>query len=415
MDSKVLNVTSEIGGLKEVLLHRPGEEVENLTPDYLAEFLFDDIPYLKVAQEEHDDFARQLKARGVKVSYIENLVAEMMATNADLRREFVDTFLIEAHIHSSRFRAHVSSWLFDNFDNKALADKLIAGIRTNEVPGYEKLTTLESLANADYPFLTNPLPNVLFTRDPFATIGHGVTINKMHTDIRSRETLFADYVFKHHPTYKNVNVPRWFNRDAKTELEGGDELVINKKTLFIGISQRTQAASIEALAEKMFYTEGVSFERILAFNIPKVRAFMHLDTVFTQIDHNKFTIHPGIEGSLEVFTLTKGKGGVGSLHIEKSNDTLEHLLSKTLDRKVELFRCGGGDVIAGGREQWNDGANTLAINPGEVFVYSRNHVTNKLLTEAGIKLNIIPSSELSRGRGGPRCMSMPLIREDIKE
>jgi arginine deiminase len=413
MDKNVLNVTSEIGPLREVLLHRPGGEVENLTPDYLTEFLFDDIPFLEVARKEHDTFAQTLRDKGVKVTYIENLVAEVMDTGDELRKEFVNRFLEEAHVMSQRARDYIASWLFANYDNKGIADKLIEGIRNDEVPGYNKLTTLESLANRDYPFLTNPLPNTLFTRDPFSTIGHGVTINHMHTDIRRRETLFAEYVFTHHPTYKNLNVPRWFNRYTQSEIEGGDELVINNKTLFIGISQRTQAASIEALAAKLFYTEGVEFERILAFNIPKSRAFMHLDTVFTQIDHDKFTIHPGIEGSLTVFTLTKGSEGTGSLKITEESDSLENILSKVLDRKVTLIRCGGGDVIAGAREQWNDGANTLALSPGEVFVYARNHVTNKLLQDNGIKLNIVPSSELSRGRGGPRCMSMPLVRDQI--
>jgi len=138
---------------------------------------------------------------------------------------------------------------------------------------------------------------------------------------------------------------------------------------------------------------------------------MHLDTVFTQIDHDKFTIHPGIEGSLTVYTLTKGSSGEGSIKISEETDQLDKLLSKILDKKVSLIRCGGGDVIAGDREQWNDGANTLALAPGEVVVYSRNHVTNNLLQDNGIKINVMPSSELSRGRGGPRCMSMPLIRE----
>ena len=181
--------------------------------------------------------------------------------------------------------------------------------------------------------------------------------------------------------------------------------------LAIGISERTDAASIEKLAKKVFDTNE-SFKKILALHIPNKRAFMHLDTVFTMVDYDKFTIHPEIEGPLTVYSLTKGENG--TIKIEKESKELEQVLAEALGlEKVTLLRCGGGNPIAGAREQWNDGANTLAIAPGEVVVYARNHVTNKLLQEAGIKLHIMPSSELSRGRGGPRCMSMPLWREEI--
>ncbi|MCL2520791.1 MAG: arginine deiminase [Spirochaetaceae bacterium] len=409
--SKILNVTSEIGNLKEVLVHRPGGELENLTPNYLSEFLFDDIPYLEVARQEHDAFAKIMTDKGIKVIYVEKLMAETIATSDELRNEFISNFLREAKIYDSKTRSFVAAWLIENFNHQGIVDKLIEGIRSKDIPGFDKLSSLASVINSHYPFLTNPLPNTLFTRDPFATVGHGVTINKMYTHLRSRETLMADYIFKYHPKYKNADIPRWYNRDDLAHIEGGDELIINEKTLFIGVSERTEATAIENLAKKLFYTEGVSFERVLAFDIPKTRAFMHLDTVFTQIDHDKFTIHPGIEGSLTVYTLTKGSSGEGSIKISEETDQLDKLLSKILDKKVSLIRCGGGDVIAGDREQWNDGANTLALAPGEVVVYSRNHVTNNLLQDNGIKINVMPSSELSRGRGGPRCMSMPLIRE----
>lgn len=411
MGTKLLNVTSEIGRLKEVLLHRPGLELENLTPEYLEEFLFDDIPFLKVAQEEHDAFAKILRDSGVTVTYIENLAAETLDTSEELKNKFIEDFLVEAEVHSESSRQYALKWLTGSFNSKQIVDMFIGGIRTNELPAH-KDTSLAALASKSYPFFTKPLPNVLFTRDPFATIGHGVTINHMRTPIRRRETLFADYVFKYHPKYKGANVPRWFERDFTTSIEGGDELVINKRTLFVGISQRTDAASIETLAQKLFFNSETEFERILAFQIPPTRAFMHLDTVFTQIDHDKFTIHPGIEGDLTVYTLSKGAQG-HSLKIEEERDSLQKVLERTLGRDVTLIRCGGGDKIAGDREQWNDGANTLAVAPGEVCVYSRNHVTNDLLQKHNIKIHVVPSSELSRGRGGPRCMSMPLVRDDI--
>lgn len=235
--------------------------------------------------------------------------------------------------------------------------------------------------------------------------------NHMRTVTRNRETLFAKYIFENHPRFKDSDIPRWFDRDDTTSLEGGDELVLNKEVLAIGISERTDAASIEKMAKRIF-DKDESFKTVLAFHIPNKRAFMHLDTVFTMIDFDKFTIHPEIEGPLTVYAISRGEGN--SIKIQKETQELDKVLAKYLEvEKVTLIRCGGGDMIDAAREQWNDGSNTLAIAPGEVVVYSRNHVTNKLLEEAGVKLHIMPSSELSRGRGGPRCMSMPLYRENL--
>ncbi len=411
MQNKKIQVYSEIGPLKEVLLHRPGAELENLTPDYLEEFLFDDIPYLKVAQQEHDAFADILRKAGVEVTYVEALMADVISCDTAIGEQFVEEFLAEADVWQPKARQLIRAWLFDNFASKEIVDNLIAGVRVRDIPNFRD-NSLAGMVARSYPFLTNPLPNVLFTRDPFATMGQGITVNHMRKPIRRRETLMADYIFKYHPSYQANPVPRWFNRDAKSCLEGGDELVINDKTLFIGISERTDAMGIETLAQAIFHGHDTTFEKILAFLIPHKRAFMHLDTVFTQIDHDKFTIHPGIEGDLTVYTLKRG-ATEGSIMITEEHEKLEVVLSRVLDRKVTLLRCGGDDVIAGDREQWNDGANTLAISPGEVCTYSRNHVTNELLEAAGIKVHRMPSSELSRGRGGPRCMSMPLVRDLI--
>lgn len=267
------------------------------------------------------------------------------------------------------------------------------------------------MVDSAYPFIVDSMPNLYFTRDPAANIGSGVSLNRMRNLTRQRETIFAKYILKYHPRFKNGGVELWYDREDSTSIEGGDELVLSKEVLAVGISERTDAASIEKLAERIF-EKRESFKKILALHIPNKRAFMHLDTVFTMVDYDKFTIHPEIEGPLSVYSLTLGNDG--KINIEKENKELDKILAEALGlEKVTLIRCGGDDPIAGAREQWNDGANTLAIAPGEVIVYSRNKVTNKLLEEHGIKLHIMPSSELSRGRGGPRCMSMPLWREDI--
>ena len=251
-------------------------------------------------------------------------------------------------------------------------------------------------------------PNLYFTRDPFAVVGEGVNLNRMYSVTRNRETLYGKYVFKYHPDYKDVSL--YFRRDCQFHTEGGDVLNINEKTLAVGISQRTQAAAIDVMAQNIFWNSDSKVERILAFDIPVSRAFMHLDTVFTQIDVDKFTIHPAIMGTLRVYELTAGKNP-GDVNIRLIEDTLEHVLEDATGvDQVKLIPCGGGDPIAASREQWNDGSNTLCVSPGTVIAYDRNYVTNQILNDCGIETLEMPSSELSRGRGGPRCMSMPLER-----
>lgn len=404
-----LNVTSEIGRLKTVLLHRPGQEVENLTPELLERLLFDDIPYLKVAQEEHDAFAKTLRDCGVEVLYLEELAAEAIEDKA-VKAKFISQFIDEAGVESEGLKSALTEYL-NTFSNKEMVDKMMAGIRKEELDSYIR-NSLYDQVNDFYPFICDPMPNLYFTRDPFATIANGITLNHMRTQTRNRETIFAKYIFENHPRFKDKNVPLWFNRDETTSLEGGDELILSEKVLAIGISQRTDSASIEKVCKRLFQMN-TNFETVLAFHIPASRAFMHLDTVFTMVDYDKFTIHPEIEGPLTVYEITRDKKSASGLKVEKQTMELEAVLEKHLGRKVTLIRCGGGDKIHAAREQWNDGSNTLAIAPGEVVVYSRNHVTNKILESYGIKLHVIPSSELSRGRGGPRCMSMPLYRENL--
>lgn len=411
-DDRALNVTSEIGRLKTVLLHRPGEEIENLTPDLLDRLLFDDIPYLKVAREEHDAFAQTLREAGVEVLYLEVLAAEAIETSDEVKQQFISEFIDEAGVESERLKEALIQYFNSFSDNKAMVDKMMAGVRKEELKDYHRESLYDQVNNV-YPFVCDPMPNLYFTRDPFATIGHGITLNHMRTDTRNRETIFAKYIFRHHPRFEGKDIPFWFNRNDKTSLEGGDELILSKEILAVGISQRTDSKSVEKLAKKLLYYPDTSFKTVLAFKIPVSRAFMHLDTVFTQVDYDKFTVHPGIVGPLEVYAITKDPENDGQLIAVEECDTLENILKKYLKRDIELIKCGGGDEIIAAREQWNDGSNTLAIAPGEVVVYSRNYVTNEILEKKGIKLHVIPSSELSRGRGGPRCMSMPLIREDL--
>jgi arginine deiminase len=407
--SHPINVFSEIGKLKTILLHRPGQELENLMPDYLERLLFDDIPFLEQARQEHDCFAELLRSKGVEVLYLEDLAAEALVDEA-VKAQFIDQYLEEANIRSVSAKRKVKELLLAIEDRKELIQKAMAGIQKQELPDYP-LESLTDMVESRYPFLIDPMPNLYFTRDNFATIGHGVSLNHMYSVTRQRETIFAQYIFDYHPRFAGKDVPKVYDRNEDTRIEGGDELVLSKDVLAIGISQRTDAASIEKLAHNIFKQE-LSFEHILAFDIGEHRKFMHLDTVFTMVDRNIFTIHPEIEGNLAVYSITKGAND--TLAIVKEEATLEEILCKYLHLDhVQLIRCGDGNLTAAAREQWNDGSNTLAIAPGEVIVYDRNTITNKALEEAGVKLNYIPGSELVRGRGGPRCMSMPLYREDL--
>lgn len=400
-----ISVTSEIKPLKKVLLHRPGREIENLTPEYLERLLFDDIPYLKVAQEEHDAFADVLRKNDVEVVYLHELMAEAIKDD-EVKDEFIKQFIKESKVKSVQARENIYDYLKSFTCNEELVRKTMEGINKSELPKVQN-RTLTDYIDDSYPFITDPMPNLYFTRDPFASIGSSISLNRMYSITRNRETIYADYIFRHHRDYKDTS--RIYDRTLEHHIEGGDILNLNEKVLAIGISQRTTSEAIEKLASNIFFQEDSEIETILAFKIPKTRAYMHLDTVFTQVDYDKFTIHPQIEGPLEIFELTRGKEK--QLNIKKESMTLEEVLSKYLECDVKLIRCGGGDYVISQREQWNDGSNTLCIRPGEVIVYARNYVTNEILLKNNIKIHVIPSSELSRGRGGPRCMSMPLIRE----
>ena len=406
MDSAI-NVYSEIGKLKKVLLHRPGKELENLMPQYLERLLFDDIPYLKIAQEEHDAFANIFRDRGIEVVYLEDLVSDSLY-NDEIKNQFINEYIQEAGIKENRESEILRNYFLSFKSNKDMVSKMMEGVRKSEIHRSGEAGLADFLSN-QYPFVIDPMPNLYFTRDPFATIGEGVSIHKMFTVTRNRETLFAKYIFNYNPVYKETKI--YYDRTESYCLEGGDILLLNQETVVVGISQRTNPNAIERFANNLL-TGDSTFKKILAIDIPKNRAFMHLDTVFTMVDYDKFTIHPNIKSDMSVYMLERDK--YGKMKITEEKGYLEDILKKALNiDSVKLIKCGGGSDVDAAREQWNDGSNTLCIAPGEVIVYSRNYVTNEILQQAGIKTYIMPSSELSRGRGGPRCMSMPLIRENL--
>lgn len=399
MKESPVQVNSEIGRLKRVILYRPAKELENLVPDYLEELLFDDIPFLEDAQEEHDHFAEILRSQGVDVLYLDQLVVEALEA-ANATEEFVDQWLLETGLTDEESLLAIRNYLLGLKDTQAIVSKSIEGFKRAEI--FPEVPSPERFS-----FLVNPMPNLYFTRDPFATMGQGVAINRMYSQTRRRETLYGDIIFRYHPIYGQQQVSVYYDRGKGQRIEGGDLLVLSESVLAIGVSQRTELSAIRILAEKLF--KDTQFKKIVVFEISAKRQFMHLDTVFTMVDYDKFVIHPEIERELKLFLIEATQANEVKEVTEKG---IEMVLAEALEiAKVILIRGGGGDEVAAAREQWSDGANTLAIAPGEVIVYHRNVVTNQKLIEAGIKLHVLKGSELVRGRGGPRCMSMPIWRE----
>ncbi len=397
---------SEVGRLRRVLLHRIGSEVEGLVPDNFSRLLFDDIPYLKVAQAEHDAFANVLRQNGVEVLYyVDELTAALSDPGA--RAAFLRRLVAESDVRSQTLAAALLEYL-RAMPVAEMVRKVISGVRRSDLPDFRSPHFADFISESA-PFFLDPMPNLYFTRDPGACVGDGLSIHHMHTRTRRRESLLLEYIYRYKWLREAPDTPRWYDYDDPYSIEGGDVLVLDSETVAVGLSQRTTALAIELFARKLLMRS--SFRRVVVFEIPKARAFMHLDTVFTMVDRDKFVIHPEIEEPLRVFKMVPERDG--GVHFSTMTGTLDEALRDVLRLPaVELIRCGGGDPITAQREQWNDGSNTLAIAPGVVVTYERNYVTNELLDKSGVTVLPIPSSELSRGRGGPRCMSCPLRRDD---
>ena len=400
---------SEIAPLKKVLLQRPGDELLNLTPNTLSRLLYDDIPYLKVAKQEHDAIANALREEGVEVVYLTDLAAEALDNGgAAVRKAFIKQFIEEAGITSPKITQHVYALLNSYKDNRDLINKCITGIDISELKQLGKISGFYATRDLGR-MIMDPIPNISFPRDPFATVGHGVTLHRMWSETRCREAIFGEYIFKYHPFYNDIKL--YYDRSEPYSIEGGDIQVLSKEVIAIGISQRTEPDAIATFAKTLFKDKENQFKYILAIDIPDERSFMHLDTVMTRVDVDKFAVQDAIMDISTIYEITDG--GHGELEIVEIHQNLTKVLEKYLHiNKIELIKCGNGNRIDAEREQWSDGVNFICVRPGVVIGYDRNFVTNETMRKHGVKVIEVPGSELSRARGGTHCMTMALVREE---
>ena len=389
------------------MLHRPGKELERLIPEYMEDLLFDDIPWLERMREEHDQFARVLEQQGVRVIYFENLLAEIL-TRKDTRNKILEEIMDLNRVIRPAERKAVRDFLSEK-SAETLSEILISGLHKEEVSEKLEKKSLSCYLTHEYPYFINPLPNLYFTRDPGAVIGNRIAVNTMHSQARKTESLLLHHINELHPEFLENKAPALYNYNETDSIEGGDILVLSSTTAAIGCSQRTSTLAIERLARRILNSD-CGFTEILVLKIPFKRKFMHLDTVLTMVDHDKFYIYPGIERDIKVFRITPD---MGDIKIHPEADLLKALCRTLRIPAVKLIHSGGGDGITADREQWSDSTNTLAVAPGSVITYNRNTASNTTLRKNGINVIEIEGSELVRGRGGPRCMSMPLERDSI--
>lgn len=400
------SVTSEIGRLRTVLLHRPGLELARLTPDNKDGLLFDDILWLERAQEEHDRLAGLLVDQGVEVLYARDLLAETLRDNA-VRGSVIDRVVTPA-VAGQRLSEHLRQAL-RSCEMDRLLDVLLGGMLRSELPGWGIDPLFAGLAADGHASVIRPLPNMMFMRDNAVWIQGGLVFGVLAWPARRPESLLMSAVYRHHPRFKDAGFPVWYGDQEfdvfPATVEGGDVLVIDERTVLVGSGERTAPAATEALARRLFAADAV--DRLIVAHFPAKRSIMHLDTIFTMVDVDAVNVFPHVLEDMEVYELTPGRNG--TLHVEAS-DGLIPALESALGRSLRLVTTGG-DAVGSLREQWDDGNNTLAVAPGVVVAYARNTETNRRLRESGIEVLELDASELCRGRGGSRCLTQPIERD----
>lgn len=396
------HVDSEVGPLRQVILHRPGLELSRLTPRNVDALLFDDVLWAKRAREEHDAFAQVLRDHGTRVHYFTDLLAQTLDL-AEAR-----TWLLERVITS----ATVGPALLDpvrelcaGLDGETLAGYLIGGLLKSDLRLAAPHSLVWSALDAE-DFALAPLPNHLFPRDNSCWVYDKVSVNPMAKTARRRESLHAEAIYRFHPLFADTGFDPLLEGPVGT-LEGGDVHVLGNGAVMVGMGERTTAQAVENLATRLFATG--TARRLVAVQLPATRAYMHLDTVLTMVDRDAFTVYPGLADALRSWTLTPSAAHDTGFDVRPNSD-LATALAEALDLDKVRMLCAPQDVRGAEREQWDDGNNFLALEPGVIVGYERNVTTNTYLRKQGIEIVTIAGAELGRGRGGPRCMSCPVER-----
>ena len=410
-------MASEVGRLRKVLVHRPGLSLQRLTPSNASRLLFDDVLWVRKAGEQHDEFVQLLRDRGVEVFLLHELLAEALEHSLEARVQVLESVVHELTVGVA-LAEDLRAYLME-MTSRLLARHLIGGLAKNEIPDVDLSRSLTGQMYTSQDFVLPPLPNSMFTRDSSCWIYDGVSLNPMFSKVRQLEVVNVGAVYRFHPMFSEARFEVWYPPEGRergfdlddfghASLEGGDVMPIGDKTVLIGCGERTTPLMVEQLAKVLFAAETV--ERVIAVQMTKDRAHMHLDTVFTFVDRDAVTIYPKVVDETVAFSLRPERAGGVSITRERS--FLDAVTDAVGVKKLRIITTGGDEYQAE-REQWDDGNNVVALEPGVVVGYSKNEYTNRKLRTAGIEVLEIEGSELGRGRGGGHCMTCPLLRDPL--